>query len=100
MKRLKFWVIALAAMFGFTACNNDCGHDFIEHDYAKDLVGTWSVIGPDAAEALVIKADGTMEFTGVHDGEFLETTARYEVVNNRLDIELEPGEGVFIILGH
>lgn len=24
----------------------------------------------------------------------------YEVVNNRLDVELEPGEGVFIILGH
>ena len=91
MKRLKFWVIALVAMFGFTACNNDCGHDFIEHDYTKDLVGTWSVIGPDAAEALVIKADGTMEFTGVHDGEFLETTARYEVVNNRMTIIWEDG---------
>lgn len=91
MKRLKFWVIALVAMFGFTACNNDCGHDFIEHDYTKDLVGTWSVIGPDAAEALVIKADGTMEFTGVHDGKFLETTARYEVVNNRMTIIWEDG---------
>ena len=91
MKHLKFWVIALAAMFGFTACNNDCGHDFIEHDYTKDLVGTWSIIGPDAAEALVIKADGTMEFTGVHDGEFLETTARYEVVNNRMTIIWEDG---------
>ena len=91
MKLLKLWVIALVAMFGFTACNNDCGHDFIEHDYAKDLVGTWSIIGPDAAEALVIKADGTMEFTGVHDGEFLETTARYEVVNNRMTIIWEDG---------
>lgn len=91
MKRLKFWVIALVAMSCFTACNNDCGHDFIEHDYTKDLVGTWSVIGPDAAEALVIKADGTMEFTGVHDGEFLETTARYEVVNNRMTIIWEDG---------
>ena len=91
MKLLKLWVIALVAMSCFTACNNDCGHDFIEHDYTKDLVGTWSVIGPDAAEALVIKADGTMEFTGVHDGEFLETTARYEVVNNRMTIIWEDG---------
>ena len=91
MKRLKLWVITLVAMSCFTACNNDCGHDFIEHDYTKDLVGTWSIIGPDAAEALVIKADGTMEFTGVHDGEFLETTARYEVVNNRMTIIWEDG---------
>ena len=91
MKLLKLWVIALVAMSCFTACNNDCGHDFIEHDYTKDLVGTWSVIGPDAAEALVIKADGTMEFTGVHDGEFLETTARYKVVNNRMTIIWEDG---------
>ena len=56
-----FCMIALVAMVGLNSCSDDCNHDFIEHDYTQDLVGTWSIIGPDRAEALVIKADGTME---------------------------------------
>ena len=48
MKIFKFMTLALAAMLGFTACENECehdlnkecNHDFIEHDYSKDLVGT------------------------------------------------------------
>ena len=44
----------------FTACNKDCDHDFIEHDYSKDIVGTWTVLLGNYAEAMVVNADGTM----------------------------------------
>ena len=92
MKKIfLFCMMALVAMVGLNSCSEDCDHDFIEHDYTQELVGTWSVIGPDAVEALVIKADGTMEFTGVHDGEFFESTARYELSNNRMRIIWDDG---------
>ena len=91
MKIFKLMVIALVALFGLNSCSKDCDHDFIEHDYTQDLIGTWSVIGPDAAEALVIKADGTMDFTGVHEKEFFESTARYELANNRMKMIWDDG---------
>ena len=91
MKNFKILLMALVAMCGLNSCSEDCDHDFIEHDYTQELIGTWSVIGPDAVEALVIKADGTMEFTGVHDGEFFESTARYELSNNRMRIIWDDG---------
>lgn len=91
MRKLRFMLIALVVMVGLNSCSNNCGHNFIEHDYANDLVGTWSIIGPDHADALVIKADGTMEYTGVDNGEFYEGTARYEVVDNRMTIFWDDG---------
>lgn len=91
MKIFKILLVALVAMIGLGSCSKDCDHDFIEHDYTEELVGTWSVIGPDAAEALVIKADGTMEFTGVYEGEYFESYARYEVVNNRITLIWDDG---------
>ena len=89
MKKLLL-MFAVVGML-FTACNKDCCHDFIEHDYTNDLVGTWSVIGPDSAEALEIKADGTMKFTGVFEREFFESTARYELSNNRMRVIWDDG---------
>ena len=91
MKIFKILLVALVAMIGLGSCSKDCDHDFIEHDYTEELVGTWSVIGPDAAEALVIKADGTMEFTCVYEGEYFESYARYEVVNNRITLIWDDG---------
>lgn len=92
MKTLKLTLVALVVLLGFNACTNyDCGHDFIEHDYTNDLVGTWSVIGPDSAETLEIKADGTMKFTGVFEGEFFESMARYELANNRMRVIWDDG---------
>ena len=46
MKNLKFLVVALVAMFGFTACNKDCGHNFIEYDYSEydEDVDNWFAI--------------------------------------------------------
>ena len=84
MKTFKLLFIAFVAMTGLTCCSKDCGHDFIEHDYSNDILGTWSIIGPDYAEALVINADGTMDLTAVHEGEYFETRARYELANNRM----------------
>jgi hypothetical protein len=91
MKFFNVLVVALVAIIGLVSCSKDCDHDFIEHDYTNDLVGTWSVIGPDSAEALEIKADGTMKFTGVFEGEFFESMARYELANNRMKMVWDDG---------
>lgn len=84
-------MIALVAMIGLNSCSKDCDHDFIEHDYTNELVGTWSVIGPDHADALVIKADGTIEYTGFDQGELYEGTARFELSNNRMTVIWDDG---------
>ena len=72
MKIFKLMVVALVAMLGFTACDKDCDHDFIEHDHSADLVGTWTCITENYAEALIINADGTAVSYGVEDGEYWE----------------------------
>ena len=72
MKIFKLMVVALVAMLGFTACEKDCDHDFIEHDHSADLVGTWTCLTENYAEALIIKADGTAVSYGVEDGKYWE----------------------------
>ena len=72
MKIFKFLAVALVAMLGFTACEKDCDHDFIEHDHSADLVGTWTCLTENYAEALIIKADGTAVSYGVEDGKYWE----------------------------
>ena len=44
--------------------------EFIEVDYNKALVGTWTCLQDDYAEALVINADGSVVSTGVEKGEY------------------------------
>jgi hypothetical protein len=100
MKIFKFMAIALVAMFGFTACDNECEHElnkaceheFIEVDYSKALVGTWTCMDMDYAEALVIKADGSVEVTGVVDGEYFESKGTIKVVNNKMTYTLDNGD--------
>ena len=82
MKIFKFLAVALVAMLGFTACDKDCEHDFIDVDHSADLVGTWTCLEAGYAEALVIKADGTILSTGVEDGEYWENVAGNIVVKN------------------
>ena len=65
-------MVVLVAMCGLSNCSDDCNHDFIEHDYSQELVGTWTCLQGDYAEALVIKADGSVLSTGVEDGEYWE----------------------------
>lgn len=54
----------------FTACNNEPEH--IYDDHSADLVGTWTCITENYAEALIINADGTAVSYGVEDGEYWE----------------------------
>ena len=70
MKIFKIMAVALVAMLGFTACDNDPEH--IYDDHSADLVGTWTCITDNYAEALVINADGTAVSYGVEDGEYWE----------------------------
>ena len=91
MKLFKLLAVSFAIMIGFGSCTEDCNHDFIEHDHSQELVGTWSIIGPNYAEALIIKEDKTMQWITSDAGEYSETTARYEAVNNRMTIFWEDG---------
>lgn len=92
-------------MLGFTlsSCESDNDDDnFIEVDYSKDLVGTWTCYDANFAEALVINADGTFVSTGVEDGEYWEgAKGTISVKNNLMTIDSEDGddfEGRFEII--
>ena len=93
MKKIfKLMTVALVAMCGFTSCDKDCEHDFIEHDFSKALVGTWTCMDMDYAEALVINADGSLTATGLVDGEFFESKGTIKVVNNKMIYKLDNGD--------
>ena len=92
MKNFKFWAIALVAILGLNSCSEDCDHDFIEHDYSQALVGTWTCMDNDYAEAMVIKADGSVEVTGVVDHEFFQSKGTIKVVNNKMIYKLDNGD--------
>jgi hypothetical protein len=85
-------MMALVAMCGLNSCSDDCDHDFIEHDYSQALVGTWTCMDNDYAEALVIKADGSVEVTGVVDHEFFQSKGTIKVVNNKMIYKLDNGD--------
>ena len=94
MKIFKLMAVALVAMLGFTACDKDCDHNFIEHDFTQDIVGTWTCVEAENefAEALVIKADGSVEVKGSVNGEYWESKGTIKVVNNKMIYNLENGD--------
>ncbi len=94
MKIFKIMMMALVAMCGLNSCSDDCNHDFIEHDYSKELVGTWTCMEPENefAEALVIKADGSVEVTGVAIDGLYETKGTIQVKNNKMIYKLDNGD--------
>ena len=95
MKNLKLLVVAFVAMLGFTACNKDCGHNFIEVDHSKDIVGTWTCLETDYASALVFTADGSAISMGVGGDEYWENIdGNYSLENNNLLISFESGYNV------
>ena len=89
MKKFLLMFAAVATLF--TACNKDCDHDFIEHDYTNDLVGTWTYLADNGqAEAMVIKTDGSFTTTGVMQGGSLyESKGTIKVVNNKVSLVFE-----------
>ena len=90
MKIFKFLSVALVAMLGFTACDKDCDHNFIEHDFTQDIVGTWTTLNGELAEAMVIKADGSFNVTGIMKGGSLyEEKGTIKVVNNKVSLIFE-----------
>ena len=92
MKIFKFMIVALVAMCGLNSCSEDCDHDFIEVDYSKALVGTWTCMDEDFAEAMVINADGSLTATGIVDHEFFESKGTIKVVNNKMIYKLDNGD--------
>lgn len=96
MKIFKLMAIALVAMLGFTACDKDCDHDFIEHDFTQDIVGTWTTLNGELAEAMVIKADGSFTTTGVMKGGSLyEEKGTIKVVNNKVTLAFDGDKDTF-----
>ena len=92
MKIFKLMAVALVAMCGFVSCN-ECDHEFIEIDHSADLVGTWTCLTADYAEALVIKADGSVVSTGVEDGEYWDgVKGNIKTVNNKMTLTFEDGD--------
>ena len=95
MKIFKFLAVALVAMLGFTACEKDCDHDFIEVDHSKDLVGTWTCLEAENefSEALVIKADGSVVSIGSENGKFWNAIpGNIKTVNNKMTMTFEDGD--------
>ena len=77
----------------FTACNKECGHEFIEHDFTKELVGTWTYDAGEQAEAIEINPDGSFTITGVmKHGALYEEKGTIKVVNNKATLAYNSGD--------
>ena len=94
MKKLLLALAVVGATL-LTACNKDqdCGHEFIEHDFSKELVGTWTYVEGSQAEAIQIKEDGSFTITGtmIH-GALYEEKGTIKVVNNKVTLAYNSGD--------
>ena len=79
MKIFKAMMIALVALVALTSCDNFTYSD--SHNSA-DLAGTWTYFSANYAEALVIKADGSLVSTCYDGVEYWENVAGKIVVDN------------------
>ena len=99
MKKINLFAMSLLALL--MACFTACEKQYVKVDYSDNIVGTWTCLEQDYAEALVIKEDGTVEATGLVDGEYFETKGTVKVVNNKMTYKLDNGdefEGLFEII--
>ena len=95
MNKIKFLSLSLVAllMACFTACESKYDVDHTAH-----IVGTWTYIGPNYAEALVIKEDGSVLSTGVENGEYWENVAgTIKIKGNVATMTFEDGDDA---IGH
>ena len=91
-KFLLFSMMALVAMCGLNSCSEDCDHDMIEYDHSADLVGTWTCMDEDFAEALVISADGSVVSTRLFSDEYREGVKGKIVVDHgNVNLTFEDG---------
>ena len=91
-------MIAFLALLGLNSCSNDSTPplDFIEVDYSKDLVGTWTYVEGEQAEVIEIKEDGPFNITGVMiHGALYEEKGTIKVVNNKVSLVFEGDDEVF-----
>ena len=96
MKIFKIMAVALVAMLSFNSCSEDCDHEFIEHDFTQELVGTWTTLNGELAEAMVIKADGSFTTTGVMKGGYLyEEKGTIKVENNKVTLAFDGDKDTF-----
>ena len=81
MKKIKFLTMSLLAllMACFTACENK-----YNVDHTAELVGTWTCLRPGYAEALVIKADGSVLSTGCDGEDYWENVVGNIVIKNNV----------------
>jgi hypothetical protein len=92
MKKINLLLMSLSAllMTCFIACENQ-----YEVDHTAELVGTWTYIRANSAEALVFNADGTVLSTGVEDGEYWENVAgTYVIKDNVVTMKFEDDDNV------
>ena len=92
MKKINLLLLSLSAllMTCFTACENQ-----YEVDHTAELVGTWTYIRANSAEAVVFNADGTVLSTGVEDGEYWENVAgTYVIKDNVVTMKFEDDDNV------
>ena len=95
MNKIKLFSLSLVALFMacFTACESKYDVDHTAH-----IVGTWTYIGPNYAEALVIKEDGSVLSTGVENGEYWENVAgTIKIKGNVATMTFEDGDNA---IGH
>ena len=78
MKFLKAMMFALIALMVFTGCEKFTCNDT---HAMSELAGTWTCVQPGFAEALVIKADGSVVSTGVENGEYWENVKGNIAIN-------------------
>ncbi len=92
MKKINLLLMSLSAllMTCFTACENQ-----YEVNHTAELVGTWTCIRANYAEALVFNADGTVLSTGVENGEYWENVAgTYVIKGNVATMKFEDDDNV------
>ena len=90
MKIFKVMMFALIALMLFTGCEKFTCNDT---HAMSELAGTWTCVQPGFAEALVIKADGSVVSTGVENGEYWENVKGNIAINEgKITMTFEDGD--------
>ena len=90
MKIFKVMMFALMALMVFTGCEKFTCND---SHAMSELAGTWTCVQPGLAEALVIKANGSVVSTGVENGEYWENVKGNIAINEgKITMTFEDGD--------